>query len=588
MNGSTQAFQPAARRGSLARLFNLAGIQDPLIGTSLVLMALLGAALEGLSVTLLFPLVASLENDAQLNQTLGPFADLPFAQHLTTVRLAVGVAIGFLIKNAYLALMYFVQFRILSTGEARLATRLFRAYMSSAPHFYLRSDPSVLLKRVTTDTTLVFNQVIFPILLVFVEALTAAVLACVLLYVSPLTALIAGVTLALSKLAFHLAIHRFESNNGQEQERRRTEVFRTVAHGLGGLKELSVLGRSRFYADRLSVQYANYAATYAHKQTLTQLPRLFYETVMVSVASVGVIVLSSVWSQDGGSAIATLAIFGACGLRLVPSLSRISGAYSTLIYYLPSVNAVAEDLERLEGVAYASAATLGRLAHKELAISSLAYQHSDHAEFALTDITMQIPRGTWVAVSGSSGSGKTTLLELIAGVLVPTAGAVLIDGRSLQNMRADWQAVVGYVPQEPYFADDTIEANVAFGIEPTDRDQSRIIQVLKTVSLTSFIGRLPEGAQTVIGDRGARLSGGQRQRLAVARALYHDPEILLLDEATTGLDAETQKNILASLRTTLRGTTVLIVSHDLELIRLCDLQFVIEHGRVRECVDVQS
>jgi ABC-type multidrug transport system fused ATPase/permease subunit len=198
----------------------------------------------------------------------------------------------------------------------------------------------------------------------------------------------------------------------------------------------------------------------------------------------------------------------------------------------------------------------------------------------LSDVSFTIRKGESVGLVGESGAGKTTLVDLILGLLAPTSGRVRIDGVEINPATTSWTADVGYVSQDIFLTDDSIRNNVAFGIPVDQISEPHILKSLQTAQLWDFVRALPEGLDTSVGERGVRISGGQRQRIGIARALYHEPSLLILDEATSSLDLETEKEFIETLEAVHKKVTMIVVSHRLSTLKYCDRILRIEGGRL--------
>jgi ATP-binding cassette subfamily C protein len=213
-------------------------------------------------------------------------------------------------------------------------------------------------------------------------------------------------------------------------------------------------------------------------------------------------------------------------------------------------------------------------------VQNLEFKYPGAEVHSLHGVNLEIPRGSAVGVVGATGSGKTTLVDLILGLLTPTAGRILVDDQDLTGHMRAWQRQVGYVPQDIYLMDDTIRRNVAFGIKDADIDNTAVNRAIEAAQLSSFIVSLPAGVDTMVGERGIRLSGGQRQRIGIARALYHDPEVLVFDEATSSLDTETERFVMQAVERLRGARTIILIAHRMSTVRGCDKLFFLSDGRV--------
>jgi ABC-type multidrug transport system fused ATPase/permease subunit len=275
----------------------------------------------------------------------------------------------------------------------------------------------------------------------------------------------------------------------------------------------------------------------------------------------------------------TLGLFAAAAFRLMPSVSRILSAVQTVRSADPVINNLYAEIQLLERAP--APELVARLPFREaLTLEHVAFQYEGAASPAVRDVSLTVPRGSCIGIIGESGAGKSTLVDIILGLFAPDSGAVRLDGVDIQTSPRGWQDQIGYVSQSIYLTDDTLRRNVAFGVPKEAIDDVAIGRALRGAQLEEFVRELPDGLDTVVGERGVRLSGGQRQRIGIARALYHDPPVLVLDEATSSVDTITERSIMESVRA-LQGTkTILIVAHRLSTVEQCDRLFRLDRGRL--------
>ena len=276
-------------------------------------------------------------------------------------------------------------------------------------------------------------------------------------------------------------------------------------------------------------------------------------------------------------------------MRILPALHSIVLRVNTVRFGAYAIRDIHRDWTQLapppdaaaEDAAAASAPPLVR----RIVVENVSFTYEKGVRPALADVNLQIECGESVGIVGATGAGKTTLVDILLGLLEPSAGRVLVDGRDIRkNLRA-WQRQLGYVPQAIYLADDTIARNVALGLDDETIDRDRVAIVVHMAQLEPFMETLPKGLDTLVGERGVRLSGGQRQRVAIARAIYHDPQVLFFDEATAALDNQTEQELTRSINALQGQKTLIIVAHRLTTVRNCDRLFLLDDARL---VDVGS
>ena len=282
-----------------------------------------------------------------------------------------------------------------------------------------------------------------------------------------------------------------------------------------------------------------------------------------------------------------MTVFAVAAIRLIPSLNLIIQGLGQIKNNLYTLDVLYTDLKEVETqtkslpkVALSLSESQTLSFNRELTIENLSFAYPQVEELALKEIRFKINRGESIGFIGKSGSGKTTLVDVILGLLKPQSGDILVDGISIYEDLRGWQNLIGYIPQSIFLTDETIEENIGFGIPQGQIDQAHLAQVIKTAQLEDLIAQSPQGLKTPVGERGVRLSGGQRQRIGIARALYHEREILVLDEATSALDNETEQLVSDAIKALSGQKTLLIIAHRLTTLEHCDRLYVLEKGRI--------
>lgn len=487
----------------------------------------------------------------------------------------------YVFKNVFLALQKNWIYKFSYGMQLKISTKLLKTYIREPYTFHLNHNIAVLQRSLQEDTDL-FTKGIIHVMEMVAEVAVCATLGVYLFMVSKSIAVTVVALLLLSLAIFTTISRHFSRNLGKQCQTYKANLYQWVNQSLGGIKELKILNREDFFINAYQGNYKKYVHGLRINRLIATLPKYFVETVCMTGLLLAVII-KMFWGQkdDFTTFIPQLAVFAVAAFRLLPSVGKINEHVADILYSLPSLDLIYHDLKAIEVEPEAKVKEeMDWDFRKEISVSNVCYHYPDAEEMVIDKASFTIPKGKTVAFIGPSGAGKTTMVDIILGLLQPQYGKVLADDLNIHKHPYVWQKELGYIPQVIYLSDDTIRNNIAFGIEPDEIDESAIEQALKKAQLYEFVENLPEGLDTVVGDRGVRLSGGQRQRIGIARALYHDPEVLVLDEATSALDNETESAVMEAIDN-LQGTkTILIIAHRLTTIRNVDMIYEVAGGKV--------
>lgn len=546
-------------------------------------MMLFGAILEMLGVGAIPAFVALLSNPGRFDRYAITRTMMSHLPPHTQTELALGGAIALLmiyvIKNSYLATLAFLQARYVANRQVKIASRLVKAYLHCAYTVHLQRNSAEVLRNATNEAMEVVGAVLLPLLTLAMELLTVAAILMLLLFAEPIISLVAFVLLGGATYLFVRLIRGRLIRYGQEIQLYRAKMLQTVTEGLGSIKMVRVLGREQHFVETFATQADRFGDANRFRQVMLDLPRLYLETA----AMFGLVVVAGILLAQERSAqtiVPILSLLAVAVVRMIPSFNRINAGLTSLRYGKYSLDAVYADLTQLPCEVEEVNGPKRLPFHDAIRIRNLSFTYPEAASPSLRDVNIEIPRGSVVGVVGSTGSGKTTLVDLLLGLLKPSSGDILIDDLSLANHTRAWQRQIGYVPQDIYLMDDTIRRNVAFGISNQEIDEGAVARAIEASQLAAFVDSLPMGLDTVVGERGVRLSGGQRQRIGIARALYHEPSVIVFDEATSSLDPETERYVMQAVEQLRRTRTIVLVAHRMSTVRNCDKLFLLNEGRV--------
>jgi ABC-type multidrug transport system fused ATPase/permease subunit len=359
-------------------------------------------------------------------------------------------------------------------------------------------------------------------------------------------------------------------------------MFQQVNQSLGAIKEVKTLGRENFFSKAFSGHLLKYSYAQQTATLFAQSGRFFAEPMAIGLI-LGIMIFYLNTGKTTSSILITFSLFAVAAMRVLPSINRLNWGFTVIRFGIPSLDEVFSHLKKCEKFIIEDLArkAIDRISFdNQIEFRNVSYKYRNSENHSLESFSLVITKKSKVALVGASGAGKSTAINLILGLLKPSSGDVLVDGKNIHESLFSWQQQIGYVPQSIYVLDDTIQNNVAFGVEKEFLDEEKVWAALQLAQLDSFVKGLPGGLDTMIGENGVRFSGGQRQRIGIARALYHEPKVLIMDEATAALDNKTEYSLINSIENLNEKCTVIWVAHRLSTVKNCDVIFFLNHGRM--------
>ena len=467
---------------------------------------------------------------------------------------------------------------------AEISSRLFRYYMHQPWLFHSSHSSSGLTKNIATETTRITNQVLGPLMQMNARIVLAFFMSLTVFLFNPAVALCGIVLFGLAYLLLFKLVRHKISRHGQRISQQSGARFRLMSEGFGGIKDVLLLHRQPMFIQQFEASSRQLARSQATNQTLSGAPRYMME--LIAFGAMIFLVLYLLYSHQGNMSgiLPSLAVYGLAGFKLMPAFQNIYQQLTQIRGGLAAYQAVKADLANSQHapeqqVQPDSAVTIQL--HDSIRIEQLHFAYPGKPVAAITDLSMTIPANSVVGIVGASGSGKSTLIDLLLGLLEPDRGQILLDGTPLDhNNRRAWHEMLGFVPQSIYLADASLTANIAFGLPAAEIDLDQVRKAAHLAHLDEVIAQLPQGLDTIVGERGVQLSGGQRQRIGIARALYHDASVLILDEATSALDGITEKLIMDAVHDFTGQKTIIMIAHRLKTVQACDMIFYMQDGRL--------
>jgi ATP-binding cassette, subfamily B, bacterial PglK len=572
---------------TLKKLLSILSLRERKQAVLLLLMILIMALLDVIGVASILPFMAVLTNPdiIQTNIVLNKMFQASSIFEVENNQqflylLGIVVFVFLVISLIFKAFTSYVQTRFVQMREYTIGKRLVESYLYQPYNWFLSRHSADLGKTILSEVSQIVGSGMNPLMTLISHSMISIAIIVLLIIADPKLALIVGFSLGGAYSLIFYFTRNYLARIGEERLKSNQLRYTAVSEAFGAAKEVKVGGLEKIYIKRFSDSAQIFARTAASAAITRQLPRFILE----GIAFGGImLVILYLMSQTGSftNALPIISLYVFAGYRLMPALQQIYFSFAQLTFIGPSLDALSDEIKNLKP--FNSNQDQGVLSfNKEITLKNIHYNYPNSSRTALKDVNLSIPAKSTVGLVGSTGCGKTTTVDIILGLIEAQKGILEVDGRIItkQNTRA-WQRSIGYVPQHIYLSDDTVAANIAFGVEPKDINQEAVEKASKISNLHEFIiNELPKNYQTTVGERGVRLSGGQRQRIGIARALYHNPQVLVLDEATSALDNETEKAVMDAVNNIGKDITIILIAHRLNTVKDCDIIFKLEKGQV--------
>ncbi len=549
-----------------------------------MLVALVGGFVELAGVTTIFPFLSLLSHPelAHTQRVLRRLYELGGFTDDRTFIFWIGVVaiVGFVSANIYVFIKNALVTRFATGHMGSLASRLLRLYMHKPYSFFIENNTAKIAKDVLVQTDLVANTVLLSWMTAISESFTLTALVFLILWVDLTAGLVIVFGLGSIVAGAYFAIRRKVFTLGQTSDEANSRRFAYCLETLGAVKEIKATETEDFFCYAFAPHAQEMAAAYTRTSILQTLP-----TYLVQAIAAAFIIGLGLHEIRIGTPLAKivpmLSIYVVAGYRLLPSLMRFAGSISQLRQMRPVFDNVAALLEESDGLPTSPPASRALPLDGGIELNEIGFRYPGQASPVFDGLNLKVAKGEFVALVGASGAGKSTLVDLLLGLLVPEKGRILIGGAALDaELRTHWRRRVSYIPQTTFLLDDSVAANISFGVWPKHVDEARIRRAAEMARIGDLIAAMPNGYRSGVGERGSKLSGGQRQRLGIARALYREPEVLIMDESTSALDGITESEIVRTLESLKGRVTLIVIAHRHSTVRLCDRVVLLDQGRV--------
>jgi ABC-type bacteriocin/lantibiotic exporter with double-glycine peptidase domain len=573
----------------ILKIFNLLNKKEKKNFYLLLILIIVTSFFEVLSIGSIFPFLIILTNPEieQKNFILSNlnkfFKDLGILNYFD-FSLIIGLLFLSLILISIifkLATSYF-QSRFSYNREFNFAERLIKSYLKKPYSWFLTQDKTQLLKTIITDVNNLITGVLIPLLNILVSIILIFLTSILLfLFNFFLTIKILSV-LFLSYIIIFFILKKYLLKSGKIQANLNEKRFISTSEIFNAIKEIKIYNAESFYIKLYSDTAKKISIYNTNSMTLFSAPRFILEVIIVFFI-IFILIFSNFNGDSFYSFIPIFSVYLFAGYRLLPAFQQFYASYATIRFYSPILDNLIINFKDFEDIDEKKHKIVDKFSlNKSIVLKNISYQYKKSKVKLFQDLNFEIPAFKIIGIKGAMGSGKSTIIDIILGLIEPDNGSIIVDGNLLQNQNiTSWQKIVGYVPQHIYLINSTVSENIAFATENKMINKELLYKASKIANIHEFITKeLPESYDSKIGENGILLSGGQRQSLGIARAIYHQPQLLILDEATNAIDNFNEEILFSNLNLLKDKMTIILISHQINTLKKCDHVYKLEKSKL--------
>ena len=562
---------------NLKKIIDLIGNKNLLIGGLILLGSIILIFLEMLGLGSI-PIFISLILDPEKLYEKVPFIeDILITNNIdfsnTILASSITIFLIFVVKNIYSLIFLFYQDKFYANLRKETSQILLKKYLTQKYNFFIKNNSSIFIRNIINESKVAVSFINFSLRLIKDSFLSVTIILALIL-VNPEIVITIIFILFLLLLIYYLIFRKKVFKLSELSTKFRGKQFKYLNQIFNNIKIIKLRGNETYFVDKFSK--ANYEEQKISliNSFIPKVPKHVIELVSISILLVLIYYLIQIKNISFEESIPVLTFFSLCFLRLIPTFNSISECMVYLRASNYQFTYIADEITKLSNnsdVNQNKNSHLNNENFEKIEIKNLNFSYNDKKKLIFRNLNLEILANNNVCLVGKSGEGKSTFADLVMGLLEPDKGNILLDGSNIRKFLPQWKKKIGYIPKNIYLNNDTIKKNIAFGIKENEINEKKINEVIQLSALSEFVENLPNKLETIVGEKGINMSGGQIQRIGIARALYSEPKLLILDEATSSLDTATEKKIISQINKLKDRYTIITITHKKEVANMCDV-----------------
>ena len=537
----------------------------------LTFLLFIGMIFEIIGLGIIIPLLEAIVEPEKVRNSLNNFLTSDLIVNITDRQLIyyilIFVVVIYFIKSSFLIFLSYFQNKLIVNLNTYLSTNLFSKYLSLDYQNFISNHSSFYTKNIQVEISNIIN-LCSALITIIIEFFLILSVILTLIFIEPLGAFLISLFFLSFAFIYSISTKSILKSWSMKMQEIQANISKKIIDGFGGFKEFKVLNKNKYIVELFSKTLHDKAKIQSKYLTLQQTPRHLLELVSI-LGLIGFIFFLLLSEINIASIITIIGVFVAATFRMIPSLNRLVGAIQHLKHDKISLDLIYNEFNRVSKLEIHQIESLEKIKFiDEIQIKSLNLSYGQKEIFK--DFNLSIKKGSKIGVMGPSGSGQSSLVNVLLGIITPNSGSILVDKHNIEKRMNSWRNSIGYVPQDIFLTDDTIENNIALGVSNKEIDKHRVLECIKLAELDTYIKSTSHGIKTLIGEMGVKMSGGQKQRIGIARALYNTPDILIFDEATSALDEKTEELVMNTIYNIDKNITSILISHRETTLNRCD------------------